>query len=315
MSQKETESSSIIDPSVSPLRASRLRWISFFLSAVLFWSGFFSLIAPLPILIVAFSLPATWWMISLVSNSVLIYSALGEASFLFYTVFVLTPSVLIPYLFRRRLTLNTVVLSTLTSMALVAFGIWTVHSISHGLSPFTGFKDEVSRLIDYVVKTVPEENLKGWFQGLSPAEMKEKFLIQFPSSFLIVSLMLIWANILILLQINPGKIRDHLGLSPGFFKFWKAPEFFIWPTIGVAVVMIFFEGSIRDFGVNGFKVAMSVYAIQGLAVLTCLFEAWGVRGLFRTVAFAIALLLMLPLVLSLGFFDLWFDFRSKLRQT
>lgn len=297
------------------LQKQGLRWFSFFLSAVLFWSGFFSLLAPLPLLITALSMPPIWWVAALISNSALIYLALGKASFLFYSVFVLAPALMIPLMFRRSFSLNSVVSYTLLGMALVAFAIWSAHSLAHGLSPFTGFRTEVSRLIDYIVKTVPEENLKGWFQGLSPDEMKEKFLVQFPSSFLIVSLMLIWANVLIVLQANAGGVRDRLGLTPGFFKHWKTPEYLLWPTIVFAGLMIFLNGWIQDVGLNGFKVMMSLYAVQGLAILTCFFDAWNIRGLFRAAAFAVVLLLMLPLLLSLGFFDLWFDFRSKLRQT
>jgi hypothetical protein len=297
------------------LQKKGLRWFSFFLSALLFWSGFFSLLAPLPLLITAVSLPPVWWLMALISNSALIYLVLGKASFLFYSVFVLAPAVMIPLLFRRSFSLNSVILYTLAAMVVVAFVIWSAHSLIQGLSPWSGFKVEVGRWIDFIAKTVPEENLKTWFQGLSPDEMKEKFLVQFPSSFLIVSLMLIWANVLIVLQINAGGVRDHLGLAPGFFKHWRTPEFFLWPTIVFAGAMIFLDGWIQDIGLNGFKVMMSLYAVQGLAILTYFFDAWGIRGLFRAAAFMVVLLFMLPLVLSLGFFDLWFDFRSKLRQT
>ena len=60
---------------------------------------------------------------------------------------------------------------------------------------------------------------------------------------------------------------------------------------------------------------MAIYALQGLSVLSFFFEAWNVRGLFRALIMVAGVLFMMPLVLSLGFFDLWFDFRSKIRQS
>jgi hypothetical protein len=59
---------------------------------------------------------------------------------------------------------------------------------------------------------------------------------------------------------------------------------------------------------------MAVYAIQGLSILSFFFDVWNVRGVFRVLAFLAAIFIMMPLLLSLGFFDLWFDFRSKFRQ-
>jgi hypothetical protein len=40
----------------------------------------------------------------------------------------------------------------------------------------------------------------------------------------------------------------------------------------------------------------------------------GIGGLGRILIFSVALFLALPLVLALGFFDLWFDFRKKFGQ-
>ena len=44
-------------------------------------------------------------------------------------------------------------------------------------------------------------------------------------------------------------------------------------------------------------------------------EAGKVRGAFRGVVYLLAVFFMMPLLLSLGFFDLWFDFRGKFRQS
>lgn len=63
---------------------------------------------------------------------------------------------------------------------------------------------------------------------------------------------------------------------------------------------------------NLFKILMAVYAIQGLAIMAFLFHSFKVPGFLRPLGYVIAVLVLLPLVISLGFFDLWFLFREKL---
>jgi len=56
---------------------------------------------------------------------------------------------------------------------------------------------------------------------------------------------------------------------------------------------------------------MAIYTIHGLSILSFFFDLWNVRGIFRAIGFLISVFVMMPLLLSLGFFDLWFDFRAK----
>jgi len=318
MSQKEIDSSfqdrvENGKPGFSPFWG--LRLLSFFMSAALFWSGFLTVLSPLPLLLLAFSSPLLWTLLAVLVNSAMVIFMAGEVSFLFYLVFAVAPTLAIPLAVRRGFSLNSVIFSAVGSMVLSAALIWLVHSLIQNISPVLGIEVEIGRLVDYMIKVVPPENLKAWFHELTPDEIKRKFLVEFPSGVLILAMLVVWANILLLLQVNPKGMRTQMGLNELFFKNWKAPEWVLWPTLSFAAAMILGRGWIEDVGQNGFKVLMSIYAVQGLAVLSAVFEAWGLKGLFRSLAYMISLFLMLPLVLSLGFFDLWFDFRAKLRQT
>jgi uncharacterized protein YybS (DUF2232 family) len=72
---------------------------------------------------------------------------------------------------------------------------------------------------------------------------------------------------------------------------------------------------VSDVSLNVFKFLMAIYALQGLSILAFAFDAWRVRGGFRALIYLLAVFFMMPLLLSLGFFDLWFDFRGKFRQS
>jgi len=68
-------------------------------------------------------------------------------------------------------------------------------------------------------------------------------------------------------------------------------------------------------GINILKFSLTIYAIQGLSILSSLFSAWRLRRLWRWIAYGLVASVMTPIVLTLGFFDQWFDFRSRFRQT
>jgi hypothetical protein len=89
----------------------------------------------------------------------------------------------------------------------------------------------------------------------------------------------------------------------------------VWPTILAGATLLTDLGVATDVGRNFFKVFMAIYAIQGLGILSFFMTRWRINKFFRTVGYLVAVLVAMPLLLSLGFFDLWFDFRSKFRQS
>jgi hypothetical protein len=121
---------------------------------------------------------------------------------------------------------------------------------------------------------------------------------------------------------NPNHLKESLGLDLAFLRKWKAPAFLVWPTIATGFFILFEVSVVSDIAFNIFQFLMAIYIIQGLSVLSYLFDLWGIQVSSRLMRFFLSLFLfflslflMLPLVLSLGFFDLWFDFRGKFRQS
>ena len=76
-------------------------------------------------------------------------------------------------------------------------------------------------------------------------------------------------------------------------------------------LLLFRLNSRQIFAINVFKVLMAIYSFQGISILSHFFDLWGLKGIFRMLSYGLALFFMMPLVLSVGFFDLWFDFRGK----
>ncbi len=109
--------------------------------------------------------------------------------------------------------------------------------------------------------------------------------------------------------------RKFWSIDAGVLNRWKNADWLIWPTLGSWAIVLFTDGLVSDLALNAFKILMAAYGLQGLGVLGSLFEAWRIRGLFRMILYSVVLLVLLPLLLSIGFFDQWFDFRAKFRQS
>jgi hypothetical protein len=123
-----------------------------------------------------------------------------------------------------------------------------------------------------------------------------------------------WLNLLMLLRVNPRGIRERLGLLPNFIVEWRAPNWLIWPSLLLWAVVLWAPPAWSQVSFGGLKVCLALYGIQGLSILAFVLERFKIFGFFRLFTFGVALFLLMPAVLSAGFFDQWFDFRKKFRQ-
>lgn len=96
---------------------------------------------------------------------------------------------------------------------------------------------------------------------------------------------------------------------------WKAPELLVWGLIGFSAMMLIPEMGIKLVGLNGLIVVLQIYFFQGIAIVSFYFEKkrlpaamkWFLYSLIALQVFA------LVLVICLGIFDMWLDFR-RLKQ-
>lgn len=295
-------------PAVAP---GWLRVVPFFLSAFFFLSAIFAVFAPLPLLLLRFRSGRKWSWLAVATNAVIVGFAAGGTSLAIYAVFVGVLAMTMGELVAARRSLEKVAAITFLAMLVCGGVVVGWYSHIHHANPLAEFRQELSQTVDYLQQSVAQGN------AVNPAdteEWKKNLLIEFPSAIAVFALILIWANLATLLRVNPGGVRERMGLDPGFVRNWKAPEWLVWPTIATGIFLIVDVGMVSDVSVNVFRFLMAIYAIQGLSILSFFFDVWNVRGIFRGLAFLAAVLLMMPLLLSLGFFDLWFDFRSKFRQ-
>lgn len=293
-------------------RGQWIRTLPYFLSSLFFLSAFFMVFAPLPLLLFHLKRGGRLMALAVLSNCILVGLLGGAASLVFYLVWVIVPALMLPVLFKRKRPIEVAVPATLAAMAALGGAIALGYAKFRNLNLVAEVSDQVTGFVDFIGQSVSVNS--GVFSPGDLLEWKRALLVEFPSALAIFSLVMLWANLVLLLRSNVTGVRQMLGLEANYLKTWKAPVALVWVVIASGFAVVFGVGLVSDVGLNFFKFAMAIYAIQGLSILSYFFDFWGIRGFFRFLGFSMSLFLMLPLVLSLGFFDLWFDFRSKLKQ-
>jgi len=135
--------------------------------------------------------------------------------------------------------------------------------------------------------------------------------LQFLPGLLFVGLALtVLVNVILLCRRFPA--RRSQWLSAENFREWKGPEPMVWGLI-VCGFVIFIPGLqfLRLFAFNILLVIGAAYFIQGLAVIAYFFHKNNVPRFLRGVTYVLIAFeqIFTLLVVGLGLFDLWGDFR------
>lgn len=128
---------------------------------------------------------------------------------------------------------------------------------------------------------------------------------------LIVSSALFAAWVSLLLAKPMLKNRTLFYPDYGSLNTWKAPEFLVWGIIGCGLVLLLSDGALKMIGLNGLIILMTVYFFQGIAIIAFYFEKKRFPRMLRIFIYSLIAVqqMMLFIVIGLGFFDMWLNFR------
>ncbi len=126
------------------------------------------------------------------------------------------------------------------------------------------------------------------------------------------------ASILYIAWVNFLSARALLATSQvfypifGYLRHWKAPDQLIWGAILCAVLVLLFNYPLNVPGINGLLVFLTIYFFQGIAIVAFYFHKKQIPRFARIFLYSLIALqqVFLLLVIGLGFFDLWLDFRK-----
>ena len=181
------------------------------------------------------------------------------------------------------------------------------------------------QFVEKYIAAAVQENVKFYSQLPLKAEDinfikdNEKNIIDgftqiFPATVVISSILIIWVNFLLGKQIisQAGIIWPKFtGLAR-----WKSPELIIWIFIVSGGLFFVPYKAINIFSLNIFLVTCFIYLLQGLAIVSFLFQSRKVPLFFRYLFYffiAVQQFLMIPII-AIGLFDIWIDFRKYIQK-
>ena len=121
---------------------------------------------------------------------------------------------------------------------------------------------------------------------------------------------IIWASLLLA---RPILVSRHLNYPEfGPLNLWKAPEYLVWVVIACGLVLLIPKVSFKLLSANGLGILMMIYFFQGIAIVAFFFDKKQMPRFLRVVLYSLIAVqqLLLLVVICLGFFDVWLNFRK-----
>jgi len=216
-------------------------------------------------------------------------------------------------LFEQRLSVEKTM--TYTCAAVVASGLVFLIVYSAVLS--TGIGSLVS---GYVSKNLEATLALYESMGMSPENLRlfqdsieqiQYVLVRIVPAMAIAStLFLTWTSLLIAKPLL--KRRNLFYPDYGSLNTWKAPELLVWVVIGCGLMLLIPYRPLKLLGFNGLLILLTIYFFQGIAIVSYYFEKKRFPRALRVFLYSLIALqqLILLIVIGLGFFDMWLNFRK-----
>lgn len=135
----------------------------------------------------------------------------------------------------------------------------------------------------------------------------------FPAMLLVGASLFIWLNILAARHL----FQKHGLHYPEFGDLtrWKAPEKMVWLLIGAGGMLLVDADAVKYTGLNLLIICLFVYLYAGLSVTGYFFKVKRVPVFFKVLFYVLIMIqqYLLLLVMALGLFDLWADFRKLIK--
>ncbi|MGH7823802.1 MAG: DUF2232 domain-containing protein [Candidatus Binatia bacterium] len=266
---------------------------------------------PQPVLSFGIRYGAGWGAGVLGAAFLLLFLFAGAELAFIYLIFALMASLLFGLLGRLRviewlvLSVASVVFAALVGFLFCLYGSWSVM-----------LQDLRSSLTEHMAAAVRVQEKMGFAQDTTEV-LKERLpaiaetMLQVLPGLVFVSLSLIvLLNILFLCRRFPDRREEWLTVDN--LREWNAPEPLVWGLI-ICGFSLFISGPefLHTLAVNLLLVIAACYFFQGLAIVAYFFHKSRVPYFLRMVTYALIIFqqIFTLLVVGLGLFDLWGDFR------
>ncbi|MEA2059385.1 MAG: YybS family protein [Thermodesulfobacteriota bacterium] len=277
--------------------------------------GFFlSILLPMPVLVYRLKLGRKMGAVitSVVFCIILAVAGGIYVDLLFYAALLLVGFFLGEYLEKPLSIEKTGVYTCLTTVGICILGMLIV-SAGAGQNLVSIVSENISTNIDITLKLysemgVPQENI----DVMINASDTIKYVIVRILPALITALLMfeIWLNLLFIKKFLAKK-GITLARLEGLNQ-WRAPEYLVWAAIFFGIFIGLPVQALKLFGINLLIILMPVYFFQGIAVVSYFIEKKRFPVFLKVLIYSIIAIqqIFLLLVMGLGFFDTWINFRK-----
>ena len=277
--------------------------------------GFFcSILIPLPTLFYRSKLGRTIGVIVPVFSIIVMFVMLGRISIetLFLAELLLVGFVL-SELFEMELSIEKTMLYTCSVVLLTGIICLFFYSNTYDIEIYTLVSGQVAKNIEQTVALyekmeVSQENI---YLISNSLDQIQYVLVRIIPALVIASILFVsWTSLLLAKPIlKAGKL-----FYPDFgtLNLWKAPDFLVWGVVVSGAMLLLPDRDLKIVGLNGLLVLMIIYFFQGIAIVSFYFEKKRFPRILRVFLYTLIGLqqLVLFLVIGLGFFDMWLNFRK-----
>ena len=278
--------------------------------------GFFaSLFIPLPIIYYRIKLGANKGNIIPFGSAIIMAMVIGGISVdLFYFVGLMLLGVILGNLLEYNISLEKTIAYTcgtilgISGLCLVFYSNLSNIGISGLVTDYITKNLELT-LVLYRSLNVPEELIAQVANALD--QIKFVLVRITPALIIAATLLVVWINLIL---IKPILLRKNLYFPNfGNLNLWQAPESLIWGLIGSGLVIIIPSPTIKIIGINGLIIFCTIYFFQGMAIISFFLEKKNIPLPVKFIIYTIITIqqFFLFIIVGIGLFDMWFNFRKQ----
>ena len=275
---------------------------------------FVGVVIPLPILFYRFKLGRTLGLlilaaVILIVTTVVGWSSIGTVAFLFELGLV---GLILPEVFEMNLSVEKTV--GITAGAVLATGTFmlALYSLLSTSSPLAVVSNYLEKSMEMAIAMYREIDASEEKIALITQSLEGILYLMLriiPAIVIVTTLFVVWSNLLLARSL----LQSKKLFCPDFGKLnqWKAPEHLIWIAIVSGCLLLFAHPGIKMLGINGLIVIMMIYFFQGIAIVSFYFEKKQFPKVLRAILYGLIAMqqLLLLVVIAVGVFDVWIDFR------
>ncbi len=280
-------------------------------------AGFFSgLLAPFPAIYNRFRYGRGMALIITLGAAALLAAIFGIQAGTLYLLQCGTIALLLPeflargYGASRTIAWTTAANLTIFALAAVVFSLVSGQNIHHLVM------NEINGSISQALTVYDKAGIKGEELALLKQSMTmaaELIIRIYPALITVMMITMTGCN-LALVKRSAVKLGIELKLAE--FNSYKNHDFLIWLLIPAGFAMLAGSPVITTPALNVLVVILTLYFLQGLAVLTTIIARQSFAGVMRVMLFLMLLFqpYLAALVAAIGIFDLWGDFRTPRKR-